>query len=97
MIVLDSQVVPVLWAVPGIMPEKKKKGRSIDQVFKAVCVVLKPTRRTLHMLLTMPSVLKTATILDVMDAAVVTEEVEVEVVLPDVAAVEFEFESPPKT
>jgi hypothetical protein len=30
-IVLDSQVLPVLWVVPGIMPEKKK-FQSINQV-----------------------------------------------------------------
>jgi hypothetical protein len=74
--------------MPGIIPGKKK-GQSINQVFKVVCVVLKPTRRTLHMLLPMPSVLKTSTILDLVDAVVAAEEVGVVVVLPDVAAVEF--------
>jgi hypothetical protein len=94
MIILDSQMLPVVWLLLGIMPGKKK-GPYINQVCKMGWVVLKPTRWMIHLLLPMPPiVLKTATILEFVDAVVVTEEVVV--VFPDVAAVGFEFDPPPE-
>jgi hypothetical protein len=76
--VMDSQVLPILSVVTGIMLGKKKV-RFINQVCKVSWVVLNPTRRMPYLLRPLPEVLKA-----------LTEEAVVMVELPERAAAVFE-------